>query len=665
MGEANDDIATANDHLAFAERLISAFEPSAASRDRLERQVQRARQRLTDERYYLAVVGEFSAGKSTFINAVLEAELFASHALATTAVAVRVSHGERLTVRVTFTDGTTWDATDKSAKRAWRRLGRDRSAKGSPQDIAQLRKRLRKMDLLEALELITTDQAVAETATSVEVTYPSPFLANGVVLIDTPGMDAGTNAGPRHAEITHREVTSADATVVVMKEDQVLTQTLARFLVNEIDEGVLARCAFVVTAADQVDQAELDDLYQTNSKRISRMLGISDPPVAWAAPLKVVQALRGEALSSGSDAWIEHFARTRDWLFRLTAARRPAAVADSALRIIDELLAELDGELRNAIAALDKQRAELNTAAPADMGTFLSGHVTQGHQALESAEREATAMVSSAASYAIRRAESSIEELLSAASRSQIKEIVTERLEPLLRSRQEGVVSAARSATKEKLGGAFTRQSSELATAFKAEYGRLQRINAAPMAALSAGSLAGAAGVQTGSFDAVVTLADHELTQKGIAVGGGAAIGAVVGTFIFPGVGTAIGALFGGLFGSLFGPPIAQVRAEAIEKACDAVRQAIYQAERQLTDAIARERQNAQTALTRQAAWYRTTYEKAVLAMREQQEARRVALLERKKQLTRARAQADQRRASIAADRGRLRVVQPVSASDL
>lgn len=59
----------------------------------------------------------------------LEAELFASHTLRTTAAAVRVSYGDRLAVRTTFTDGSFWDAMDRSAKPKWYKLGIARSAR--------------------------------------------------------------------------------------------------------------------------------------------------------------------------------------------------------------------------------------------------------------------------------------------------------------------------------------------------------------------------------------------------------------------------------------------------------------------------------------------------------------------------------------------------------
>jgi predicted GTPase len=651
--------------LAFAERLISTFEPSVASRARLEQQVQRARQRLTDPRYYLAVVGQFSAGKSTFINALLAAELFASHTLATTAAAVRVSYGDRLAVQVTFTDGSTWGAADRSAKRKWYKLGIARSDRDDSPDIAKLRKDLRKMDLIEALRLVTTVQSVAELVTSIEVKYPSPFLADGLVLIDTPGMDPGNNAGPQHAEVARREVTDADATVVVMTHDQILSQSLTRFLVNEIDKGVLARCAFVVTRADQADADEIADLYRSGNQRITRALRIPDPPVVWAAPIMVVRTLRDEARPADADMWVRHFGQTREWLRTLTAARRPAAVADTALRIIDDLLVGFDSELGTAIKALDRQRAELNTAAPSDMGEFLSGHVARSRQALENAERDALALLGSEASSACRLAGSAIQDLFSTASRSDIKSIVDKKLTPLVQARQNSLVAAARSATRDKIGGAFTQQSAQLATAFRAEYGKLQRINAAPIAALSAGSLAGTAGIGAGSFNSVTTLADQELTQKGIAVGGGAVGGALIGTMIFPGVGTVIGGILGGFLGSLFGKPIAQVRAEVTSQATDAARQALYQAESRLSSAISQEAQRAQTELSRQGRWYRDTYEKAVLAIREEQAARRAALQRRQGELVRARAEADQRRAAIATDRARLSVVRPADPSDL
>lgn len=58
------------------------------------------RRRLTDGRLRLAVIGEFSSGKSTFINGLLRAPVLPVAVLPTTATAVTIEYGPAFLVRV-------------------------------------------------------------------------------------------------------------------------------------------------------------------------------------------------------------------------------------------------------------------------------------------------------------------------------------------------------------------------------------------------------------------------------------------------------------------------------------------------------------------------------------------------------------------------------------
>jgi predicted GTPase len=118
--------AVAEDHLDFANQLLGMFGPDDGRRQGWQDRIVHARERLKDPHYYLAVIGEFNAGKSTAINALLEAELFAASILPTTAAAVRVKYGQRLVIRAGFRDGSKWTSSAETAASSarWRKLGK-------------------------------------------------------------------------------------------------------------------------------------------------------------------------------------------------------------------------------------------------------------------------------------------------------------------------------------------------------------------------------------------------------------------------------------------------------------------------------------------------------------------------------------------------------------
>ena len=63
-----------DEQLQFTQEALQKSEISVPLRVKIHEQIDRIRQRQQDPKLYLAVVGEFSSGKSTFINALLRDE---------------------------------------------------------------------------------------------------------------------------------------------------------------------------------------------------------------------------------------------------------------------------------------------------------------------------------------------------------------------------------------------------------------------------------------------------------------------------------------------------------------------------------------------------------------------------------------------------------------
>ncbi len=91
-----------DDHLQFAEKVIARSTLNQYQITDLRQLIQRIQQRKNDPNLYLAVIGEFSSGKSTFINALLRDDLLKTSALVTTAAATRLRYGKTLDVKVNF-----------------------------------------------------------------------------------------------------------------------------------------------------------------------------------------------------------------------------------------------------------------------------------------------------------------------------------------------------------------------------------------------------------------------------------------------------------------------------------------------------------------------------------------------------------------------------------
>lgn len=186
------------DHRAVAELLgAAAGEASGRGREDLAARLQEARRRVGRSETVVCVVGEFKQGKSALINALLSTDVCpVDDDLATMAVTV-VRHGEtpKATVRRREHGELVEEAIDPAALPDW-----------------------------------VTERGNRENHLNVEIVeveISDPFLAQGIALVDTPGV-GGLNAA--HAAATLAFLPLADALVFVTDAAAELTAAELQFL---------------------------------------------------------------------------------------------------------------------------------------------------------------------------------------------------------------------------------------------------------------------------------------------------------------------------------------------------------------------------------------------------------------------------------------------------
>jgi hypothetical protein len=119
------------------------------------------RNRLASGRLNLAIMGQFKRGKSTLLNALVGEELLPTSVVPLTAVPTFVRFGDALSLRVSYTDGRPAEQRRSGA-------------------LEELR---------DALTGLVTEAGNPQNhlgVAQVEILLPSPLLAHGVELIDTP-----------------------------------------------------------------------------------------------------------------------------------------------------------------------------------------------------------------------------------------------------------------------------------------------------------------------------------------------------------------------------------------------------------------------------------------------------------------------------------------------
>ena len=128
---------------------------------------------LEKEEFSIVIVGEFSVGKSTFLNALMGEKILPSYSDETTATVTFLRHKNK---------------ADHQQK------GCVFYADGSSEDIDSI-----ETDVISKYVSTRSDIPVAATVNHLDLYLDSPFLDGNITLVDTPGLN-GTADG--HREIT-------------------------------------------------------------------------------------------------------------------------------------------------------------------------------------------------------------------------------------------------------------------------------------------------------------------------------------------------------------------------------------------------------------------------------------------------------------------------------
>ena len=210
---------------ALAER--SEFAPLAA----------RARKRAAEleaNKFTVMIVGEFKRGKSTVLNAMLGARALPTKTTPCTAVVTFVRHGPDPEVLVAFSDGRS----------------------PNPDRIS-----LQEFNVKYQLEVMDTAGARYELSDRFGpvdhaiLLYPSPFLENGVEIVDTPGL----NEDDVRTRRVFENLATADAVIMVLDAIAVANQEEIRFIETRLRPlGLHKHLFFLINRWNQLLASAID-----------------------------------------------------------------------------------------------------------------------------------------------------------------------------------------------------------------------------------------------------------------------------------------------------------------------------------------------------------------------------------------------------------------------
>jgi GTP-binding protein EngB required for normal cell division len=207
----------------------------------------------------LAVVGEFNAGKSTFINALIGADVAPTGVLPTTATLHHLRWAPDPFAKIVFVD--------------------DVEPRERIVPLGDLRAALRSID--------------PATVRRVELRLPLASLVS-VEILDTPGFNA---PDPRHADVARSALEEADVAVWLLDATQAMKQTEREVL--EEARRIRLPVQMLVNKADRLGAADLARVMVSVTEALeTTQVGSWGPPLALSAK----KALASKVSASGDEA---------------------------------------------------------------------------------------------------------------------------------------------------------------------------------------------------------------------------------------------------------------------------------------------------------------------------------------------------------------------------
>lgn len=234
----------------------------------------------------LVVLGEFNHGKSTVVNALLGQEVLPMGITPTTAVITHLVHA---------------DAPRAAIKE--RRGGA-----------------LREVSYEGLGELIRHEEESTEEPEYVEIGYPNDFLSEGLILVDTPGVN---DISRQKVEITYGYLPRADVILYVLDATQVLKKSEVSFIRDRLLKANRDRILFVLGKLDALSEDEAREVEAYARQRLETLIG----PVelfAFSARAALDAQKKGQAPSGEFEAF-------RSYVQQFVRERKEAIVLDSAL----------------------------------------------------------------------------------------------------------------------------------------------------------------------------------------------------------------------------------------------------------------------------------------------------------------------------------------------
>ena len=306
--------------LAVIENIESLVKDEGVAGDNL---LSMAREQLITNCFNLVILGQFKRGKTTLINSLIGKEILPSSVVPLTSMVTILRFGEELRCTIFMEDGSEKDIRIEE-------LSDYVTEKGNPKNIRGVR--------------------------CAHIEFPSPFLEEGILLIDTPGVGSTFQ---HNTETTCGFLDRLDAALFLMSADVPISQVEKELI--ETIKGSTQKIFFVLNKIDNLAPKEIEEIIAFN-KQVLEEMGVTVDEIL---PISAREALKAKGANNNIQLSQSGLLHLEDTLGRFLSSEKGKIVLNTTIsktqRFISRKLSQIAIEKKTLEASGEELEDKLNT----------------------------------------------------------------------------------------------------------------------------------------------------------------------------------------------------------------------------------------------------------------------------------------------------------------
>lgn len=357
-------------YIDFAQHLIDKYRDKLHGAALFDKQLAVIQEKQNDTKLNISVIGEFSTGKSTFINALLRCNLLEECSLQGTTQAVTVlEYAPDYLTAVKY-------------------------SKPVPPFPYNIPNPPHKYDSFEQFKKAVAEYAATADAKDIETvsaTLPAEILNSGVRILDTPG----TNSEQAwHSEATIRALHDiSDLSVIVVDATKPMPATFIDFIKEHLSD-ILNRCVFLLTKYDRIEEKDRKRLFQFMNAKLKASFGLENAELLPFSSSEILKAFVDNTSSRDSEI-VKLSLESEKSLITFAAKQRGAAQAQKLLSLIGNVYSELSESMSTLSNDFTQELELLNKSKNADLSSFIAEQKKERCDAFEAKARSSCERIKS------------------------------------------------------------------------------------------------------------------------------------------------------------------------------------------------------------------------------------------------------------------------------